>query len=48
MGPDAWTWTLAPPPLLHIAAGVVQESHWDHSKLAIVPDKAVFCLGDIK
>lgn len=29
-------------------AGVTQSNNWDHSKLAFIPDKGVFCLGDIK
>lgn len=28
-------------------AGVTQSNNWDHSKLAFIPDKGVFCLGDI-
>lgn len=29
-------------------AGVVQQSELDHSKLALIPARGVFCLGDIK
>ncbi len=39
------------PPLHRVrrrVAGVTQSNNWDHSKLAFIPDKGVFCLGDIK
>ena len=29
-------------------AGVVQQSELDHSKLAFIPARGVFCVGDIK